>query len=271
MGNGPVGGDGHSTLLYTIENVRRDEICQSEDIVALADDAELKSVFFSDNGDPCIYDSTGVLLVLQHWRTPGQARWVPLLDTKLLERLAGGRKEETYWPVAVAREKFHCIILKGGDQYPYFPRPLLTDFDFQVPISSLTPPSKSSSEDDDTAAANEGPRLEENFVRSSLLHSLLEDLLSATHATHVQRAELGRRELEIDKALLQLLNVECKEGEERGMKALEIVSLIRDRSGRMLEAAGKVAGRYGRGVLEGKIRELAEKRLLGEDGEEMRD
>jgi len=59
-----------------------------------------------------IYTTDGVLLVLLHWRLPGQAKWVPLLDTKLLDRLASGRKEETYWPVAVSREKFCCIILK---------------------------------------------------------------------------------------------------------------------------------------------------------------
>jgi chromosome transmission fidelity protein 4 len=73
--------------------------------------------------------------------------------------------------------------------------------------------------------------------------------------------------LEIDKVLLQLLNVECREGEERGMKALEIVSLMKDRNGKMIEAAGKVAGRYGRTVLEDKIRELEEKRLMGMDDE----
>ena len=109
----------------------------------------------------------------------------------------------------------------------------------------------------------EGPRLEESFVRSSLMLSLLEDLLSATNATHAQRADLARKEVEVDKVLLQLLNVECREGEEKGMKALEIVGLLRDRSGRMLEAAGKVAGRYGRGTLEEKIRSLAERRLAG--------
>ncbi|MCJ1259786.1 hypothetical protein MMC24_007625 [Lignoscripta atroalba] len=263
MGNGPVGGDGSTTLLYTIENVKRDEVCQSEDIVALAEGADIKSVFFSDNGEPCIYDSTGVLLILQHWRTPGQARWVPILDTKLLERLASGRKEETYWPVAVAQDKFHCIILKGGDRYPYFPKPLLTEFDFKIPISSAAPP-----EDSEEPALNDGPKLEESFVRSSLMLSLLEDLISATSATHSQRADLVRKEVEVDKVLLQLLNVECREGEERGMKALEIVGLIRDRSGKMIEAAGKVASRYGRTVLEEKIRDLAEKRLMGlEDGD----
>ena len=263
LGNGPVGGGGSTTLLYTLENIKRDEICQSEDIVALSEGASIKSVFFSDNGDPCIYDSTGVLLVLQHWRTPGQARWVPVLDTKLLERLAGGRKEETYWPVAVAQDKFHCIILKGGDQYPYFPKPLLSEFDFKIPCS--TAPAQNDTEE---SIVNEGPKLEESYVRSSLMLSLLEDLVAATNATHSQRAELNKRETEVDKALLQLLNIECRAGEDKGMKALEIVGLMRDRSGKMIELAGKIADRFGRTVLKEKIEELAEKRLMGTDDED---
>ena len=84
------------------------------------------------------------------------------------------------------------------------------------------------------------------------------------HSTASQRAELARREVEVDKILLQMLNVECREGEERGEKCLEIVKLLRDRSGRMVEAAQKVAGRYGRGVLVGKIREVGEGLLMGE-------
>ena len=259
LGNGPVGGDGCTSLLYSIENVKRDEVCQSEDVVALPDNTQVQSVFFSDQGDPCLYDSTGVLLILQHWRTPGQARWVPLLDTKTLERLAGGRKEESYWPVAVAQDKFHCIILKGGDQYPYFPKPLLSEFDFRIPCTTAA------TEDPSNPATSEGPRLEESFVRSSLMLSLLEDLVQATDASHSQKSELSRREVDVDKLLLQLLNVECREGEERGMKALEVVSLMRDRSGKLLEAAGKVAGRYGRTVLQDKISELAETRLMGMD------
>ena len=271
MGNGPVGGDGSTKLLYTIENVKRDETCQSEDVVALTAGAEVRSVFFSDSGDPCIYDSTGVLLILQHWRSPNQARWVPILDTKSLDRLAGGRKEETYWPVAVAREKFHCIILKGGDRYPYFPKPLLSEFDFRIPcslLSATTGDAEEEEEEESAAGASAASRLEESFVRTSLMLSLLEDLVSATSATPDQEAELSRRELDVDKALLQLLNVECREGEERGMKALEIVGLMRDRTGKMVEAAGKIAGRYGRSVLQDKIDELAGKRLMRIDDEE---
>lgn len=212
--------------------------------------------------DPCIYDSEGVLLVLQHWRTPGQGRWVPLLDTRQLERLAGGRKEETYWPVAVAQDKFHCIILKGGDKQPYFPRPLLSEFEFKIPISDA----HQAPTDEDR---NDGIRFEEAFVRENLLLSLFEDLLGSTNATSNQRAELARKEVEVDKILIQLLAVECREGEERGMKALELVQMMKDRSGKMVEAAAKVAERYGRGILEDKIRDLAEKRFMGEEDDEL--
>ena len=50
LGNGPVGADGNTKLLYTIQNIKRDEICQSEDTVALPEGETVKSVFFSDNG-----------------------------------------------------------------------------------------------------------------------------------------------------------------------------------------------------------------------------
>ncbi len=45
-----MGADGNAKLLYTIENIKRDVICQNEDTVALPEGVTLKSVFFSDNG-----------------------------------------------------------------------------------------------------------------------------------------------------------------------------------------------------------------------------
>ncbi|KAF5024046.1 hypothetical protein F66182_3894 [Fusarium sp. NRRL 66182] len=278
MGNGPMGADGNTRLLYTIENVKRDEICQNEDTVALPEGATLKSVFFSDSGDPCIYDSTGTLLTLLHWRQPSRASWVPLLDTKLLDRLASGRKNESYFPIAVADNKFHCIILKGGDQYPYFPRPLLSEFDFSIPISSAPKPSKrqnrqgsedldmadpEGSKDEDEDDSAETRKLEQQFMLQGVQSAQLRDLVDATSGSHSQRSQLSRLELEMDKTLLQLLAVECREGEERGMRALEMVQLMRDRTGRMMEAAGRVAERYGRTILGEKIREIGEKRTGG--------
>ncbi|KAK5737920.1 DNA polymerase alpha accessory factor Mcl1 [Elasticomyces elasticus] len=259
IGNGSVGGDGTTQMRYTIDNIRRDEICQNEDAVALPGGTQLRNAFFSDKGDPCIYDTDGVLLILLHWRTPGQAKWVPLLDTKTLDRLASGRKDETYWPVAVANNKFHCIILKGGDAYPHFPRPLLVDFDFKIPVSSM--PAGAAEGDEGELAQVKA--LEESYVRASLQHSLVQDLVENTNATNAQKAEVPMLEREVDKALLQLLAAECREGEERGMKALEIAALMRDRSGKMLEAAGKIAARFQRDILGEKITQLAERRLVG--------
>ncbi|KAK4678453.1 DNA polymerase alpha accessory factor Mcl1 [Podospora pseudoanserina] len=276
IGNGPVGADGMSRLLYSIYNIKRDEICQNEDIVALPDGASLKSVFFSDVGDPCIYDTTGTLLTLLHWRLPSRAYWVPLLSTSLLPRLASGRKKESYFPIAVADNKFHCIILKGGDQYPYFPRPLLSEFEFSIPLSGPPKPKKSkpTNDDDDMMldqssdsdgeddAAGESDKLIQGFMLKSIQASQLDDLLDATQSTASQRALRSRLSLEIDKTLLQLLAVECREGgEERGMRALEVVKLMRDTSGKMIEAAGKIAERYGRTVLGEKIREYGEERV----------
>ena len=296
MGNGPVGADGICKLLYTIQNIKRDEICQNEDTVALPEGETVKSVFFSDNGDPCIYDSTGTLLTLLHWRKPSRASWVPLLDTKLLDRLASGRKKESYFPIAVADERFHCIILKGGDQYPYFPRPLLHEFEFEVPVGGVPGGKKKKDkkkgkkrdgegmdidEDDDLFGGEEEEdgnseggdeeeegnselrKLEKEYLIKGLRAAQMADLVESTKSSAGQRASLARLELEVDKTLLQMLAVECREGEERGMRALEVVGLLRDGSGKMIEAAGKIADRYGRGVLGGKIREVGESRVGG--------
>lgn len=209
-----------------------------------------------------------------------------MLDTRLLPRLASGRRQESYFPIAVADNKFHCIILKGGDQYPYFPRPLLSEFDFSIPLTSGSNPKKPKAvanghgedsdhdmdgdgEDDDDEgedpASSETRKLEQQFLLRGIEAAQLQDLVDATSSTHAQRSGLARLEVEIDKALLQLLAAECREGEDRGMRALEMVELMRDRTGRMIEAAGKVAERYGRTILGEKIREVGERRVGGAD------
>lgn len=271
VSNGPISSSGCAELVYSVTDVRKESsnTFQSEDVVALPEGATLRNAFFSHRGDPYVYDSTGTLLLCLHWQTPGAAKWVPLLDTKQLDRLRDGKKEETYWPVAVADEKFHCIILKGGDRYPYFPRPLLSEFEFKVPIGNIPQSALAEANVEETSALTT-TRLEESYLRTSILMSLLEDSVSSSSSSSsTSRSEIARLSLEADKALLQLLAVECREGEERGMKALEVVKLMRDRGGKMLEAAGKVAARYGRSLLGEKIREVQEARLVGlKDGED---
>jgi chromosome transmission fidelity protein 4 len=266
---GPLSSTAQPTLTYMLENLRRDTVHQCEDLLPLPPNSMLKSIFFSDAGDPYIYDSTGVLLVLLHWRDPGRARWVPMLDTTQLSRLASGKKQESYFPIAVADNKFHCIILKGGEQYPYFPRPLLSEFDFHVPVTAPLPPS-----DEAPDSATEATKFEQSHLQTSLLHTLLESQLSYSKPTTMQQQLLVSLTVNINKTLLQLLATECRNGEEKGMKGLEIVQLLQDSGdGKMLSAAEKVCERFGRNVLAEKVREWGEQKLLrlDEDGEALDD
>lgn len=86
-----------------------------------------------------------------------------------------------------------------------------------------------------------------------MLLSLKEDLISATAATHVEKTELARKEVGLDKILLQMLALECRD-EDKGSKALEIVGLMRQ--SRTLDMAVKVAVKYERTTLAEKISQL---------------
>ena len=202
--------------------------------------------------------------------------------------MASGRKHETYYPIAVADDKFHCIILKGGDQYPYFPRPLLSEFEFAVPLTPAVPKAKrarngkAGGEDGDSDADNgaededmdedqrEANTLTQQLLITDILARQMRDVLvdARSSATHAERSLLAKLELEVDKTLLKMLAIECRQAEDRGMRALEMVELMRDKTGRMAEAAGKVADRYDRTILAEKIRELGERRVNGMDEDE---
>lgn len=104
---------------------------------------------------PAMYDSNGLLSILDRFRRPSQARWVPILDTTTLTRRQG--KDESYWPVGVSGTFFMCLILKvlsssyclcsahllhlqGREAYPGFPRPLIQELELQIPLLNLNIP-----------------------------------------------------------------------------------------------------------------------------------
>jgi chromosome transmission fidelity protein 4 len=66
------------------------------------------------------------------------------------------------------------------------------------------------------------------------------------------RTELSRKETEIDRTLLPLIQFACRE--EKASKAIELVKLLRKRAS--LEYAGKIAVKYGLKNVADKIGEI---------------
>lgn len=125
MGNGPVGPDGMCRLLYSIENIKRDEICQNEDTVALPEGATVKSVFFSDQGVSLINrfivvipTNTGEKKTLGplHLRLDGDAPHAPPLAAALSRILGPPPRHQAAPAPCLGAQKRKLLPRRGGRQ-----------------------------------------------------------------------------------------------------------------------------------------------------------
>lgn len=206
-------------LVYSIENSKTFEIIQKNDSldVSASGDSQLKSLFFSEEGDPCIFDSRGSLSILVSWRAMFQAYWTPIFDTTLIGKDISNSTDiilsnNKYWPLGLTdQHKILCIPLAPGNPEPPLPMPNPQDFELALPFAT-------SSEH------------EHSFLVSSISYELLKD-------READEDDIADVRLEMDTLLLRQFHSSCFNRQVE--KALSLAKLIHNDNS--LEAASKIA------------------------------
>ncbi|KAG9026461.1 hypothetical protein FRB95_008833 [Tulasnella sp. JGI-2019a] len=235
--------DGCQNLRYTLISADSFDIVQMGHL-PLPRGTVLTWIGVTNEGAPAMYDSKGVLSVLDRFRRPTQGRWVPALDTNLLSRKVG--KSETYWPVGLSGKDFLCIILKGGDKEPGFPRPMIQEIEVHMPMLTM-----------DTPQGQAEERLLREWIQVLMLRDAHKDLAPSS-------SDIAKRELQMDKELIQLLQAAIKG--DKLQRALDSARLLHHLPS--YDSAQKVAGFYSLVGLQEKIGALKRRKIAKDDGED---
>ncbi|CAO3696706.1 unnamed protein product [Rhizopus stolonifer] len=194
-------------LEYILINTDLNEVLQ-KDKIQLSNGGKLTWAGFSETTQVATYDSDSVLRVLHRQRRPHQGTWLPIFDGKAYARSM--QRSDRYWPVGVLRDRLMCIILRGENKYPFFPRPSVSDVPLQLPLIET---------------GSETGQIELAYL-SSLYRNLHErDEAEATQKQEEYQDAFDIADVEMDKDILRLVNLACKA--ERSSRALDLVQSLR--------------------------------------------
>lgn len=208
---------------------------KQEGFLPLTHDVTLVWVGFHEMDVPAIFDSRGVLMILDRaLLSHGQARWTPILDTNTLTSKDGGEGMSSikYWPIGFDGDNLLALMLKGQA----FPdasssnRPLIQELQLSLPV--LEGPSST---------------LEEQVIRQTLFATLSKAFQASLQGDEAQDeyyaeildkpyAKAPTLEHEADKAVLQIIQQACKNDKHQ-----QVLDASRElHSGRTLDAAMQI-------------------------------
>ncbi|KAG1751494.1 WD40 repeat-like protein [Suillus paluster] len=160
----------------------------------------LRWIGTTDEGAPAIYDSAGYMHLMIHHRRPNRAAWARLMDTNALERKQG--KDESYWPVGLSQDTL-CSF------------PVRLPFRNQDPVDSP---------------------VEERIARERIYVNLARDALG----DELTSPDIDKREIELDKQLIKLIQAACKT--DKAPRVIELVKRLHFPNS--ITAASQLAGFY---------------------------
>ncbi|SMN22331.1 similar to Saccharomyces cerevisiae YPR135W CTF4 Chromatin-associated protein, required for sister chromatid cohesion [Maudiozyma saulgeensis] len=275
-----------TSLPITLPNTLTDKNKVSDPDYDRFNSTGIKSVFFSLYGDPCVFGSDNVLLVLSKWRSNTECRWLPILDTDMeIWKMTGGKEDSDVhvWPLGLTYDTLNCVLVKGKKQWPEFPLPLPSEMEVKIPVlvkSQLLEEHKLKlkndseenefdrdlNESDDDQGTNVEKEItvpvniaaEEEYVRSKVLSSLLTDTIENDGEMYGNENDLLQALVgNFDKSLLRLFAVACSS--QNTEKALSIVQELKQ--DRALTAAAKISERAEMMTLTKRINDLRETRF----------
>ncbi|KAI6046131.1 hypothetical protein EDC04DRAFT_2865000 [Pisolithus marmoratus] len=210
--------DGSQGLTATLISFEEFEVLQQKPL-PIAKGHVLKWVGITDEGAPVIYDSSGHMHIMINFRRPNRASWARILDANALERKQN--RDESYWPVGLSKDTLMCIILKGRQEHPSFPRPLIQELPVRMPFRNK-----------DSVDAP----IEESIARERIFINLARDGLG----DELTNPELDKREIELDKSLIKLIQSACKA--DKAPRAIELTKRLH--FAHSIGAASQLAGFY---------------------------
>ncbi|KAI8636553.1 WD40-repeat-containing domain protein [Parasitella parasitica] len=234
---------GHQQNLdFMLLNTETNEMLQ-KDKIQLTTDSELNWIGFSETNQAVTFDSAGVLRLLYHQRRPFQGRWIPVFDGKAYAT-ANGRTEK-YWPVGVLRDRLMCVILRGSNAYPFFPRPPVKDIPLRMPLLEQS---------------TEVGDLEESVLRIETCNAHERDEAEATNTADDYADTFNESDAEMDMALLKLINIACKA--EKVSKALDLTYILH--SSDSVDRAIKIAVFHHYTTLAEKMTKIKQAKFINE-------
>ncbi|KAF9116766.1 hypothetical protein BGX27_011080 [Mortierella sp. AM989] len=236
---------GSQNLGYSIYNVETGQRIQHGS-VPVVDDTFISWLGFSEGGIPAYFDSKGVMYILNYYRRIDQGQWTAIADTTLVDD--DSDYSPHYWPIGLTDQELSCIKCRRGEMEPSFPKPYVAELPLKMPTLYQNTPAG---------------QHEEAWLRQKILSGLNKD---EKIAMSIERTDngAGKKELEMDKLALQMIDLACKA--DRTQKALDLTAMLCNL--RSIDVAVKIAHHHNLHSLMERMNRVKEIKMIEEEGKD---